>query len=162
MWEAGGISAAHQEALTFAIAGKGEVACDVETVTERTDSAWVNLLGKERFELASKLPLTETGRLSGSATRLWTSLECLRKAGMPPDAPLVFEAAAEDGWVLLRSGGILIATCVLSVQEMKEPLAFAIAFRPEGESTGVDATNPLRRQGVAKGTQDGGIRITND
>jgi enediyne polyketide synthase len=165
VWDMGGISAAHQEALTFAIAGKGEVACDVETVAERTDSAWLGLLGTDRLALASRLSLEHGEPLSSSATRLWTSLECLRKAGLPPEAPLVFEAAAEDGWILLRSGTLLIATCVLSVQDMKEPLTFAIAFRSESASsrTPVPMTNLLPAKGSGDACrQNNETRMTND
>jgi enediyne polyketide synthase len=161
-WERGGISAAHQEALTFAIAGKGEVGCDVEAVIERPETAWLDLLGKDRLELASRLPLANGERFSGSATRLWTCIECLRKAGMPANAPLVFEAAAEDGWVLLRSGTILIATCVLAIQDVNEPLAFAIAFRPEATGSRPELIDPLQGRGGVKAAKKSEIRMTND
>ena len=82
---------------------------------------------------------------------------------MPANAPLVFEAAAEDGWVLLRSGTILIATCVLAIQDMKEPAAFAIAFRPEAGSSRPEFTDPLRDKDVISGVmKKGELRITND
>jgi enediyne polyketide synthase len=130
----GGISTAHQQTLTLAIAGKGQVACDLETVTERSDSAWLGLLGKERLELAARIARVRPEALGAAATRLWTAFECLRKAGLPPEAPLVLEATTEDGWVVLRSGMLLIASCVVAIAALKEPLAFAIALRPEDDS----------------------------
>jgi hypothetical protein len=102
--------------------------------------------------------------LSGSATRLWTSLECLRKAGLTAITPLVYETTTEDGWVMLRSGTLLIATCVLSVQDVKEPLAFAIALREPTTGSG-DALNAQSlSSGVIKktGEKSGDIRMTND
>jgi hypothetical protein len=82
---------------------------------------------------------------------------------LPANAPLVFEAAAEDGWVLLRSGTILIATCVLAIQDMKELVAFAIAFRPEAGGSRSELTDPLRCKDVTSGiVKKGELRMTND
>jgi hypothetical protein len=82
---------------------------------------------------------------------------------MPANAPLVFEAAAADGWVLLRSGTILIATCVLAIQDTKEPVAFAIAFRPEAAGSRAEPADTLPGKTVVdRAVKKGEIRMTND
>jgi hypothetical protein len=54
---------------------------------------------------------------------------------LPAESPLVLEASAADGWILLRSGTLLIASCVVPVADMKQQLAFAIALRPEPDTS---------------------------
>jgi enediyne polyketide synthase len=121
------ISAAHTEGLTLAVAGG--TACDLEVVAARTLAAWGDLLGEEKYRLAERLAREQVESLDTAATRVWTVIECLKKAGQPPQSPLVFESGAEDGWMLLRSGALKIATCVTVVQNLKSPLVVAIAFK---------------------------------
>jgi enediyne polyketide synthase len=120
------VSAAHAEGFTLAVAGDGRVACDLEALVSRTESAWRDLLGPERFKVASRVSSGQG--LDSAATRLWNAFECLKKAGLPADAPLVLDSASADGWVIVRSGSLAIATCILSVRGSKVPLSIAVAF----------------------------------
>ena len=61
-------------------------------------------------------------------TRLWAAVECLKKSGLPPEAPVVLESTSADGWVLLRSGRRTVLTCIASVLDLSEPIAIAVAL----------------------------------
>jgi hypothetical protein len=54
-------------------------------------------------------------------------MECMKKIGQPAQSPLVLESSTDDGWTLLRSGTIMISTCVTAVRDMKSPLGMAVA-----------------------------------
>ncbi len=120
------VSAAHAGGLTLAVAGAGPLGCDVEAVRPRSEARWRDLLGPERFDLAL-LIARETGEaIDAAATRVWTALESLKKAAAPPGTPLVLDAAAGDGWVILAAGGLRAATFVTEMQGSSGRSAFAI------------------------------------
>jgi enediyne polyketide synthase len=127
------LSAAHAGRFTLAAAGQGRVACDVEQVAERADIAWDGLLGTDRLRLAERISRERGEDLHTSATRLWTALECMKKAGLPPDAPLVLGSVTPDGWVVFRAGSLTIASCVAAVQGIEAPLAIGLAVRRVAE-----------------------------
>jgi len=120
------VSAAHAGDLTLAAAGCRPLACDIEPVAERPESLWQDLLGPERFALASLLAQQTDEDAATAATRVWTAMECLKKVGAAVDAPLTFASAAPDGWALLASGQRVIATCAASVREHAERLVMAV------------------------------------
>ena len=95
------VSTAHAGELTLAVAGSP--GCDLELVAARP---WRDLLAQERFALAEQL----AEDFDTAATRVWTAMECLKKAGVPGDAPLVLNATKPDGWIMLSSGSRTIAT----------------------------------------------------
>ena len=81
--------------------------------------------------LARRL-VTETGdEFDVSATRIWTVVEALRKAGTPLDVPVVLENVDNDGWVKLRAGNFEAASGVLALSG--QPSRFAVAFVWRGE-----------------------------
>jgi enediyne polyketide synthase len=86
------------------------------------------MLGVERFKLAQVISREAQENLDVAATRVWTSSECLKKAGAGMTAPLVFASAAPDGWMLLASGELKIASCVVKTDGEKEDLAIALAL----------------------------------
>jgi enediyne polyketide synthase len=115
-----GVSIAHGGALTLTVAAAGTVACDLEAVAARPPAVWEGMLGG-RLALGRVLA-AETGEdLDAAATRVWTAIECVTKAGRPPGEPIVFEAAAGDGWVLLRSGALRIATLLVRLGRPGSP-----------------------------------------
>jgi len=121
-----GVSASHSGDLTMAVAARAPVGCDVELVVERPTGTWSDMLGTERFSLAQVISREAQETLDVSATRVWTSSECLKKAGAGMTAPLVFVSAASDSWVLLASGDLKIASCVLKTKGATEDLAIAL------------------------------------
>ncbi len=118
-------TASHFDGWVLAVSGPGPVGCDVEPVAGRDERDWRDLLGPERSALAELLA-GETGEdrdLAG--TRVWTAVETLKKAGLPPDAPLVFERREEGGWLILRSGRLALTSLVTRAQGVEAPLALA-------------------------------------
>ena len=120
------VSASHCEDLTMAIAGISPVGCDLELVVTRPPGIWCDMLGVERFKLAEVICRETQESLDVAATRVWTSAECLKKAGAGTTAPLVFTGAEPDGWILLASGELRIASCVITRDGDKEDLAIAL------------------------------------
>ncbi len=120
------ISVAHADVVTVAIAGAGALACDIEPVTARTASEWADLLGSERHALA-RLMARESGEDDDTAcTRVWTAQECLKKAGVMLDSPLVLAGTDADGWALLAAGPLRLATYVAAVCPCERRMAFAV------------------------------------
>ena len=126
------VSATHAHELTMAVASAAGAACDLETVVARTAGVWRELLGEERFKLAELLARETSEGLDTAATRLWAATESLKKAGRPVGAALTMESNTTDGWVLLRSGALLIATGAVVVGNAKTILVAAVAVRPSG------------------------------
>jgi enediyne polyketide synthase len=98
-------------------------------VAARTDAAWHDLLGTQGYALAQVIARESASDSNAAATRVWTAVECLKKAGAPPLGPLVLESLAEDHWVLFRSGADMIATWVAPIQGCTSPMALGILTR---------------------------------
>ena len=124
----GSVSVAHSRDLTMAVVSDSGVACDLEEVIVRPDAVWRDLLGEGGFKLAVRIAGERSEDFDTAATRLWTALECRKKVGLPVDAPLVLASTTPDGWVVLRSGALTIATCIAAVRGIKPPLAIAVAL----------------------------------
>lgn len=120
------VSASHCGGLTMAVAGRSPVSCDLELVMPRPPGVWRDMLGVERFALAEVISRETQETLDLAATRVWTSIECLKKAGAGMAAPLVFAGAAPNGWILLASAGLKIASCVIKRKGEKKDLAIAL------------------------------------
>ncbi|HEX8343230.1 MAG TPA: type I polyketide synthase [Actinoplanes sp.] len=119
------VSASHAAGLTFVVAGQGRLACDAETVVARTPADWAALLGGNQIP-ARDLLIREAGDDEAMAgTRIWTALECLRKAGATTQA-LVVESTRPDGWAVLSAGDCRIATWATSLNNRPEPVVFAV------------------------------------
>ncbi len=110
----------------MAVAGRSPVAGDLELVVTRPPQTWRDMLGAERFSLAEVVARETNDALDVAATRVWTATESLKKAGAGTDAPLVFVTAAANGWILLASGPLKIASCVITRQGEKDDLAIAL------------------------------------
>jgi enediyne polyketide synthase len=115
--------------LTLAVTGPGLVSCDIEPVTTRRDSVWQDLLGPERFRLAEIISEEMSEEPAAAATRVWAANECLKKAGVMVSAPLVLSSTTEDGWALLSSGSLTIATLITSVRGVEWKLAVGVLAR---------------------------------
>jgi enediyne polyketide synthase len=110
----------------MAVAGQSSVGCDVELVVTRPPEIWSDILGVERFKLAEVISRDAQETLDMAATRVWTSAECLKKAGAGISAPLVFAGVAPNGWVLFGSGELKIASCVVKREGAQDDLAIAL------------------------------------
>ena len=110
----------------MAVAGRAPVSCDLELVVTRPSEIWCDILGDERFKLAEVISREAQESLDKAATRVWTSIECLKKAGAGNAAPLVFAGVAANGWILLASGELKIVSCVVRREGEKEDTAIAL------------------------------------
>lgn len=125
------VSVSYTGELMLAVAGATLIGCDVEPVVCRTLELWQDLLSAERFSLAQLL-VHEAGQdLDTAATCIWTACECLKKAGVIVTAPLVLNSSAPEGWIVLNTGSLIIATCVVSVQDIQEKLVLSVLTQKE-------------------------------
>jgi enediyne polyketide synthase len=76
------VSASHVQQFTIAMAGVGLCACDIEWVDRRSDQGWQDVLGHEGMELAHHIvgQIAESHEIA--RTRVWTAIECAKKAGI--------------------------------------------------------------------------------
>ncbi|GLU48732.1 type I polyketide synthase [Nocardiopsis ansamitocini] len=118
------LSASHGAGLTLVVAGDGRLACDVETVAERTDADWAGLLGSAQ-SLSARITAEAGCAEPVAATRVWGALECLRKSGDTGRA-LTLDTVHPGGWVVLRAGDAVIATWATTVEGRPEPVVFAV------------------------------------
>jgi enediyne polyketide synthase len=119
------VSAAHAGCITIGVAGVGPVACDVEQVKTRTASAWRDLLGKPRYELARLIARTINEDEDISFTRVWGAFECLKKTGAMIDVQMSM-VSTNEGWVLVSAGPLAIATYQARLSS-EESIVLAIA-----------------------------------
>jgi enediyne polyketide synthase len=119
--DGGQVSISHAGRLVLAITCDGRVGCDLEAVAARPEEVWRDLLGPDRFRLAELIARERGETPDAAATRVWTALESLAKAGVPQGAPLVLDTAdtpGSDGWLVLRSGALRIGTLLAPVREL--------------------------------------------
>jgi enediyne polyketide synthase len=121
-----GVSTAHADGMTLAVAGAAPVACDVEAALPRPPDVWRDLLGPERGALSETIAAARGEDVSTAATRVWAAGECLQKIGLPAGAPLTVAADADDGWLLLACGDRSVATYVTRVSGFAAPVAVAV------------------------------------
>ncbi|HEU4794425.1 MAG TPA: SDR family NAD(P)-dependent oxidoreductase, partial [Pyrinomonadaceae bacterium] len=120
------VAASHCGDLTMAVAGRTPVGCDLELVVTRSPEVWSGMLGGYGFKLAALISREAHETLDVAATRVWTSLESLKKAGAGTTAPLVFAGTAPGGWLLFASGEMKIASGVIKTDGDKDDLAIAL------------------------------------
>jgi enediyne polyketide synthase len=125
------ISASHGAGVTLCVVGEGTLGCDVEPVAERSPDKWSGLLNGHAplAELIAR-ELDESPEAAG--TRVWSALECLRKAGLPADASLTLAPGGGGAWTVLTSGSLRIATLITTLRDVPSPVVFAVLV--EGRS----------------------------
>jgi enediyne polyketide synthase len=129
------ISASHGAGVTLAVAGSYRVGCDVERIEERTPEDWRALLTAEQFALAELIQRERGEKPAAAATRVWSAVESLRKAGRTLSGPITLAAGGQAGWLLLHSGAGKIATFVTSVLDQPDPVVFTILTEEDGNGT---------------------------
>lgn len=122
------ISVAHCEAATLAMAGPDSVGCDVEIIEGRPSSIWRELLGRDCSSLANSVAVEAQEDENVAATRVWTVLESLKKAGAPRDIPVVVSLADQNGWFHFSAGRWRIATLVTQIKASLHHHVFSLAF----------------------------------
>ena len=126
------ISSSHTAGLTFCVAATQTVGCDVEAVAPRSPATWDGLLGSH--QALAELLAAETGEdLDTAGTRVWTAIECLRKAGLPAGAPLTVTPPRRTGWAVFASGRLHVATFATTLRDSPDLVVFAV-LTAEGRS----------------------------
>lgn len=144
------VSAAHADGLTFAVAGRNPVACDIEVVKARPEQLWLDLLGVDRLLLAKQIANQELEGLNAAATRVWTVVEALAKAGFPIDYPLILHPSSQNNLnvVSIVGNGLTITSSV--VQFRGDPSQIAVAILCQGgkqcEPTNTGIESALMKQ----------------
>ncbi|MDT5036993.1 MAG: enediyne polyketide synthase, partial [Micromonosporaceae bacterium] len=119
------VSASHGAGLTLVVAGSGRLSCDVESVVERATVDWTDLIGADQVAVRDLLAVETGDPTAVASTRVWSALECLRKAGATAQA-LVVDRVQPGGWALLSAGDAHIATWVTTVNDRPDPVVFAV------------------------------------
>jgi enediyne polyketide synthase len=127
------VSTAHAAGLTLAVCGPDPLACDLEAVVERPVSVWEGLLGPARLALARRVAAEAHEDQTVAATRVWSAMECARKAGRSPDEPLTLVDVRPEGSVTLGSQAARTITVVASVRELATSVVLAVL--PAGGAT---------------------------
>ena len=124
------VSVAHSGELSLAVAGLNTVSCDMERVVDRDDDFWLAVLGAERIALVEQL-MKQSGveNYNTSATRVWTVMECLKKAGLPLNTPVTLKSCDRNGWIVLAAGKQLIGSFIARLQKSAEVFALAVLTR---------------------------------
>jgi enediyne polyketide synthase len=125
------VSSSHCGSLTLGVAGFSALGCDIEEVTTRPVTVWLDLLGPERLKLAETIVQEIGDDLDTAATRVWSAGECLKKAGANINAPLMLIWAHSDGWVKLAAGSMTVATFITTVRSMPKRLSLAVLASSE-------------------------------
>ena len=137
------VSASHSGHLTLAVANPSPVGCDIQHVMERSTSEWIDLLGKNRHDVARMIALNANENESTSATRVWAATESLRKLGADLDSPLHITANSTKSSVRIVSGKLGIATFVLSLKGEDPEFIVAVAAPVNDQSTILTSRLPV-------------------
>jgi enediyne polyketide synthase len=108
------------------VVGPERVGCDAEAVRELSREEWWGLLGAEQLALAELIQRERGEPLSVAATRVWGTVECLRKIGRAVPGPITLAQSLTDGWVRLDSGHAKVATFVTRVRDQADLTVFTV------------------------------------
>jgi enediyne polyketide synthase len=119
------VSASHGAGVTLAVAAESALSCDVQAVSQCRDAACEELLWPQLRELTAVLSRESDEDSDTVVTRLWTVLECIRKAGAVQQ-PVTAEPATGDGWLVFAVGDRRVATFVTRLHGLDGPAVFAV------------------------------------
>jgi enediyne polyketide synthase len=121
------LSRTHFNGVSIACTAPLPVGVDAQSIGERTDENWGTLLGPDRMAVARLLRESRGESMARAATRIWSAGECLVKLSVPRDAPLTLGQVHADGWTMLHSGRITLATFVILLREIDAEICLAFA-----------------------------------
>jgi enediyne polyketide synthase len=124
------VSASHAGDLTLAVAGSGRIGCDIEEVVDRSSSVWLDLLGKNGYELAHLIARSASEEEAVSATRVWAAGECLKKAGAMINGTFSLASSSAEGWAVLTSGQLTIGTYLTQIRNQAKRFVLSVAGQP--------------------------------
>ena len=145
------VSSSHCDGATLAVSGPTGLGCDAEIVENRPVPVWRSLLGAQHFSLVGVLAAEGAEDQDAAASRVWSALESLKKAGAPRDTPLLFTSVEKNGWLQLTAGPWTVTTLVAQLRSSRRRTALAVAFLTQRgarrllESYSDSAENALQR-----------------
>jgi hypothetical protein len=95
------LSLADAADISVAFVGTAPVSVDLERVETRDAELWRGLLGADGYRLAMQIAATLSEPFDRSASRVWTVLECGKKAGSSPAALPRLEPWDGNQWITL-------------------------------------------------------------
>ncbi len=124
--------------LLLGVSGERVLGCDLEAVVARPARDWAAVLGPSGCSLAEQVSDLNDEDYDTAATRVWTVLESVKKAGLPPDTPLTIRErptahTAPPGSIeplLLSAGAARAATYALPVEGCADPLVVTVLSAP--------------------------------
>lgn len=125
------ISRSHCGSFVLTARAKQPVGCDMEQFADRSETAWIGLLGEQWSSVAQMMGSESHISFQEAATQAWTLKESLRKCGAAFEQHLQIQKQTSDGWTIFSSGELRAATFRTSIQGLKDGLAFAFATRQE-------------------------------
>ncbi|HEX5327729.1 MAG TPA: SDR family NAD(P)-dependent oxidoreductase, partial [Acetobacteraceae bacterium] len=146
------VSASHAGALTLAATAAGAVGCDIEAIVQRPEPAWRDLLGAERFALAQLIVEAAGEPLGCSATRVWSAIEALKKAGASVSQTPLTLVRCEADWIVLAAGSFGVVSWHAAVGPAR--CAIAIACQTMGIPEVRETRQPVYSYRHVVGFQD--------
>ncbi len=73
-----GVSVSHSGSFLMVVVGHGEQGCDVESIQERTKNDWIEILGKDKYDILERM-MFEDGDQNKNGTVLWSAIEASKK-----------------------------------------------------------------------------------
>jgi enediyne polyketide synthase len=138
------VSVSHSSNMTFAVAGIAPCACDIEPVVPRDKEVWSGLLTQCGMDLAYVLEGEAGETPEVSRTRVWTMIECMKKAGVSRSPLPVFESSTDDGWVTaaIQNEGeeFHILTGLLRTKEADQEIIVGVLLQPATKPATVNNT----------------------
>jgi enediyne polyketide synthase len=119
------VSASHAAGHTLAIVGSRSSACDMESVMPRSAELWRDLL-LGRHGLAERLAQERGESLDVAATRVFGAAECLRKAGLQRETPLVPGGSPDADVVRLSAAGVDVLSLLVRFVAAEHPLVVSL------------------------------------
>lgn len=133
----GKVSASWSGLHRLSLAAESACGCDAESVLPRSQGDWLSLLGVHRYQLAAEVALHAGETTDVAATRIWCALECLKKAGLPYDAPLSLRMTRPQGSVELVSGQMTILSVATGIRDVPDPVMFSFAIHPKAYASNI-------------------------
>ncbi|HTU73910.1 MAG TPA: type I polyketide synthase [Trebonia sp.] len=99
-----GVSLSHHAGYTLVLLSDRRVGADIESVESRPESTWAAMLGAGSFNAARLLAQSSGEDLNVAATRAWSAIESLRKAGVAGDISLTADDPPDGDWACLSCG----------------------------------------------------------
>lgn len=120
------VSASHCENLTLAVACKNQIACDIETVSEKDAEIWKDLLGEDGFQLAEKVSKSINEAFDISATRIWSAKECVQKINSKINTLSPLSFVIKDDWILFELNNIQVISYETHIKHSNNTLIISI------------------------------------